>query len=75
MDVSDTAFDACGKKAIADVRAANKNGMLIGSLAHGYVQPANIQEAYFIVVMKVFHGEIGPEAAAGALAASIAAVR
>ena len=35
-DVPDTAFDACGKKGIADLKAANEKGKLFGSLAQGY---------------------------------------
>ena len=31
-DVSDEAFDACGKKAIADLAAANASGNLVGSM-------------------------------------------
>ena len=35
-DVPDTDFDACGKKAMADLKAANEGGTLFGSLAQGY---------------------------------------
>ncbi|TAU91657.1 ABC transporter substrate-binding protein, partial [Rhizobium leguminosarum] len=34
-DVPDTDFDACGKKGIADLKAANEGGTLFGSLAQG----------------------------------------
>ncbi len=57
-DVPDTAFDACGKKGIADLKAANDGGTLVGSLAQGYGQPPAIAQAYHDVVTKFFHGQI-----------------
>ncbi len=58
MDVPDTAFDACGKKGIADVKAANAAGTFVGSMAQNYAQPPAIAGAYHDVVTKFFHGEI-----------------
>jgi glucose/mannose transport system substrate-binding protein len=58
MDVSDAAFDACGKKAIADIKAANANGTFLGSMAQNYAQPPAIATAYYDVVTKFLHGEI-----------------
>ncbi len=58
MDVSDAAFDICGKKGIADVKAANAKGTFVGSMAQNYAQPPAIAEAYHDVVTKFFHGEI-----------------
>jgi glucose/mannose transport system substrate-binding protein len=58
MDVPDTAFDICGKKGIADVKAANANGKFVGSMAQNYAQPPAIAGAYHDVVTKFFHGEI-----------------
>jgi glucose/mannose transport system substrate-binding protein len=58
MDVPDTAFDMCGKKGIADVKAANEKGTFIGSMALNYAQPPAIASAYADVVTKFFHGEI-----------------
>jgi glucose/mannose transport system substrate-binding protein len=57
-DVPDTAFDSCGKKAIADVRAANVSGKFLGSMGHNYAQPPAVAAAYYDVVTKFFHGEI-----------------
>ena len=42
MDVPDTAFDMCGKKGIADVKAANAKGTFVGSMAQNYAQPPAI---------------------------------
>jgi glucose/mannose transport system substrate-binding protein len=58
MDVSDAAFDACGKKAIADIKAANAKGTFLGSMAQNYAQPPAIATAYYDVVTKFLHGEI-----------------
>jgi glucose/mannose transport system substrate-binding protein len=58
MDVSDAAFDACGKKGIADVKAANDKGTFVGSMAQNYAQPPAVAGAYHDVVTKFFHGEI-----------------
>ena len=58
MDVPDTAFDICGKKGIADVKAANADGKFVGSMAQNYAQPPAIAGAYHDVVTKFFHGEI-----------------
>ena len=75
IDVPDAALDAFEQSALADVRAANSNGRLIGAMSHGYMQPTVIQEAYFDVVVKVFRSEIRPEAAAETLGVAIAAVK
>ncbi len=57
-DVPDTDFDACGKKGIADLKAANDGGTLFGSLAQGYGAPPAIANAYKDVVSKFVHGQI-----------------
>src|SRR5579863_4295959 len=59
MDVPDTDFDMCGKKGIADVKAANAKGTFVGSMSQNYAQPPAIGTgAYHDVVTKFFHGEI-----------------
>jgi len=58
MDVPDTDFDICGKKGIADVKAANDKGTFVGSMAQNYAQPPAVAGAYHDVVTKFFHGEI-----------------
>jgi glucose/mannose transport system substrate-binding protein len=57
-DVPDTDFYACGKKGIADLKAANAGGTLFGSLAQGYGAPPAIATAYKDVVNKFVHGQI-----------------
>jgi glucose/mannose transport system substrate-binding protein len=58
IDVPDTAFDMCGKKGIADVKAANEKGTFLGSMAQNYAQPPAVATAYYDVVTKFLHGEI-----------------
>ena len=59
IDVPDTAFDMCGKKGIADLKAANEKGTFVGSMAQNYAQPPAIGSGvYHDVVTKFFHGEI-----------------
>jgi glucose/mannose transport system substrate-binding protein len=62
-DVSDAAFDACGKKAIADLAAANASGNLFGSMAHGHASPASVKNAMFDVITAHFNGEFDSETA------------
>jgi len=57
-DVPDTDFDACGKKGIADLKAADSGGTLFGSLAQGYGAPPAVANAYKDVVSKFVHGQI-----------------
>jgi glucose/mannose transport system substrate-binding protein len=70
LDVPDTAFDACGKKAIRDVAEANKNGTLVGSIAHGHAVPASIKNAFYDVITRHFNGQIDDKAAVKELVAA-----
>lgn len=63
-DVPDTAFDACGKKAIKDLAEANKSGKLLGSLAHGHAVPASIKNAFYDVITRQFNGQLDSKKAA-----------
>jgi glucose/mannose transport system substrate-binding protein len=69
-DVSDAAFDACGKKAIKDVAAANKAGTLVGSIAHGHAVPASIKNAFYDVITRHFNGQIADKKAVEELVAA-----
>jgi glucose/mannose transport system substrate-binding protein len=44
-DVSDAAFDACGKKGMKDLAAAAARSNLFGSMAHGPSAPAAVETA------------------------------
>jgi glucose/mannose transport system substrate-binding protein len=62
-DISDEAFDACGKKAMADLAEAAEKGTLFGSMAHGHAAPASVKNALYDVVTAHFNGEYDSETA------------
>ncbi len=74
-DVSDEAFDACGKKAIKDLAEANANGTLLGSLAHGHAAPAAVKNAIYDVVTAHFNGEYDSTKAVEELVNAVAAAQ
>ncbi|WP_455273342.1 ABC transporter substrate-binding protein [Rhizobium herbae] len=74
-DVSNEAFDACGKKAMADLADADKNGKLFGSMAHGHANPAAVKNAIYDVVTREFNGELTPDEAVKELPAAVAAAQ
>ncbi|MBB3457600.1 glucose/mannose transport system substrate-binding protein [Rhizobium sp. BK313] len=74
-DVPDTAFDDCGKKAIKDLAEANKNGTLMGSMAHGHANPAAVKNAIYDVVTREFNGDLSSDDAVKELASAVAAAK
>ncbi len=62
-DVSDEAFDACGKQGMKDLAAAASSGNLFGSMAHGHAAPASVKNAVYDVVTAHFNGEYDSETA------------
>jgi glucose/mannose transport system substrate-binding protein len=74
-DVPNDAFDACGKKAIADLAEAAASGTLFGSMAHGHAAPAAIKNALYDVVTQNFNGQLDSKAAAAELAKVVAAAK
>ncbi|WP_409515591.1 ABC transporter substrate-binding protein [Agrobacterium sp.] len=74
-DVSDAAFDDCGKKAIKDLAEADKNGTLFGSMAHGHANPASVKNAIYDVVTRQFNGELSSDEAAEELKAAVEAAK
>jgi glucose/mannose transport system substrate-binding protein len=70
-DVSDEAFDACGKKAMADLKEAGANDTLIGSMAHGHASPAAVKNAFYDVITAHFNGDMSSKEAVKQLAASV----
>jgi glucose/mannose transport system substrate-binding protein len=70
-DVPDTAFDACGKKAMKDLAEANKSNTLVGSIAHGHAVPASIKNAIYDVVTRHFNGQIDDKKAVAELASAV----
>jgi glucose/mannose transport system substrate-binding protein len=74
-DIPDTEFDACGKKAIADVKEASGKGTMLGSMAHGYAAPAAVKSAMFDVITRQFNGELNSDEAVKELVAAVAAAQ
>ncbi|OOY23006.1 sugar ABC transporter substrate-binding protein [Thioclava sediminum] len=70
-DVSDEEFDACGKKAMAQLKSASENGTLLGSMAHGHADPASVKNAIYDVVTANFNGEYDAETAAKELVKAV----
>lgn len=70
-DVPNTAFDDCGKKAMADLAEANTNGTLVGSMAHGHANPASVKNAIYDVVTAQFNGQMNAKDAAAELVKAV----
>jgi len=70
-DVSDEAFDDCGKKGIADLKAAASSGNLFGSMAHGHANPASVKNAMYDVITAHFNGEYDAEGAVEELVSAV----
>ncbi|MEM8851662.1 MAG: ABC transporter substrate-binding protein [Pseudomonadota bacterium] len=70
-DVSDSAFDACGKQGMADLAAAAESGNLFGSMAHGHAAPAAVKNAVYDVVTAHFNGEYDSETAVDELVTAV----
>ncbi|MTH99056.1 carbohydrate ABC transporter substrate-binding protein [Roseibium sp. RKSG952] len=70
-DVSDEAFDACGKKGMADLKAAAASGNLYGSMAHGHANPAAVKNAMYDVITAHFNGEYDSDTAVDELVTSV----
>ena len=62
-DVPVEDFDACGKKAYDELKAASASGNLFGSSAHGHANPASVKNAMYDVITAHFNGEYDSETA------------
>ena len=62
-DVPVEDFDACGKKAYDELKAASDSGNLFGSNAHGHANPASVKNAMYDVITAHFNGEYDSETA------------
>ena len=70
-DVSDAAFDDCGKQGMADLRAAAESGNLYGSMAHGHANPASVKNAMYDVITAHFNGDYDAETAVEELVSAV----
>ena len=71
-DVPDTKFDACGKKAIADVKEASAHNALLGSMAHGHAASEAVKGAVYDVVTEFANSNESSADAAKKLADAVA---
>lgn len=74
-DVSNAAFDDCGKKGMKDLAEANASGKLFGSMAHGHAAPAAVKNAIYDVVTAHFNGEYDSATAVKELVAVVASAQ
>ena len=70
-DVPNDAFDACGKRGMAELAAANLSGNLYGSMAHGHANRAAVKNAFYDVITAHFNGEFDAEEAVDELVTAI----
>jgi glucose/mannose transport system substrate-binding protein len=69
-DVSDAAFDDCGKRDMKELAQAARNNTLVGSIAHGHAVPAAVKNAFYDVITRHFNGQLDDKKAVAALAAA-----
>ncbi|MFK4769858.1 ABC transporter substrate-binding protein [Rhizobium sp. ZW T2_16] len=74
-DIPDREFDDCAKKGMKDLAEASSKGTLMGSLAHGYAQPAAIKEAMLDVITQHLNGQLTTDAALKRLPEAVAAAK
>lgn len=63
VDAPRSAFAACGRKAISDMRNANMRRTLMGSVAMGNAHPAPVKEEVYRIVASHFQGDINDQQA------------
>ena len=71
-DVSDEEFDACGRKAMADLREADANGTLVGSQTQGHANRPAVKTAFSDAITAFFNGELNAEEAVEEMADTVA---
>ena len=74
-DVPNDAFDACGKKGMAQLASAGVSGNLVGSMAHGHAARAAVKGAIVDVVTAHFNGEFDSATAVEELVDAVAAAQ
>ena len=72
MDVAGDKFDACGQKAMADLKEAVDNDALMGSMAHGHGVPEGVKGAMYDVITNFFSSDMSSEEAVKNLADAVA---
>jgi glucose/mannose transport system substrate-binding protein len=70
-DVSDAAFDACGKKGMADLKEASEKGTLLCSFAHDHAAPAAVKNSFYDVITATFNGQYTADQAVAQLVPAV----
>lgn len=73
VDVSRERFNRCGQQAVSDMRRANLQRTLMGSIAMGNANPPEVKNAMYAVISAHFLGRISDAQAVQRLTAVIAA--
>ncbi|WP_226446877.1 ABC transporter substrate-binding protein [Acidovorax radicis] len=73
VDASPERFNACGKRAIAGLRASNMRRTVLGSIAMGNANPAAVKTAIYQVVTNHLQGKMNDEEAASLLRKALVA--
>ena len=71
VDIAPDRFNACGKRAMADLRASNMRRTVLGSIAMGNANPAPVKAAIYKAVTDHLHGITTDAEAATALRKAI----
>ena len=69
-DVSDAAFDSCGKRAMKELAEASRKNTLVGSIAHGHASPTSIKNGFYDVITRHFNGQLDDTKAVAAMVAA-----
>lgn len=75
VDVSRERFNRCGQQAVSDMRRANLQRTLMGSIAMGNANPPEVKNAMYAVISAHFLGRISDAQAVQRLTAVIATAR
>lgn len=71
MEVSDSSFDTCAKKSMADLKNAVKNDTMVGSIAHSHMLANEELKAIYMVVGEFMSTNMTSKKAAQLLADSL----
>jgi glucose/mannose transport system substrate-binding protein len=71
MDVSDAAFDACGKRGIKELAEASRKNALVGTVVFGHAVAGPIKNSITEIVDQHFNGRMSDDDAVKAIAAAL----
>lgn len=75
VDIDRNAFNACGQRAIDDMRSANMRRTLMGSIAMGNAHEAGVKTAIYALVSEHLQGRLSDAEAGDRLRAALPATR